>query len=729
MSLPSQDTRATPKTARRAAAALALVLFALYWLTASGAFHSIDEHAVFAVARNLVYHGRIDQSALYWASPYDAQAKVGTGGEMYSKYGLGHSLLVALPVALGRAIPGAGLVTTSMLLDMLATALTGGLLVLVARRLNYSVRAGVVLGALYGAASFAWVYARTMFSEPLVAFTWLLAVYLLLAERTPRRAFLAGLALAASIAIRPAMTVIVPFFLGLLWTKPAGREGWMRLLGRLIAFGAPLALTAAGLMAFNAYRFGNPLDFGYSETFNGSFFAGLLGFLFSLDRSIFLFAPPLVALIWSLPAFARRHGALAWQILAVPLASLVLYSLWPVFWGGPVWGPRYLLPALPVAFVLLLPSAEMAVVRRGWPRVALIILAATGALMQLRGVIWNSLPATQTLGQRYPLWLLPPKAEELDVAWAFHRPASLLVAAAMLGLAGFALWRLSRRSLALAAAAALAGSIVLLAWLGGSPLGFPARPAYGQAIATLQREGRPGDALVINPAPYQDPIDELVWFLNNQDAGMPFYGILRLPAGQSGPSDERAAKVARTHDRLWLLTEGVGPGDGESTTERSLMVGTASGGTDWLDEGFRLSRFEAPLPVQAQGAAHADFGGGLALESWKAAWAEDKPGTVQVGTRWVQLQPAAEDLHGFVQVLNTKGEAVAVWDSALPPATGEAPTGDVMRVLEYLVALPLPQQAEGEELRIIAGLYRASTGERLRTSGGSDSLELARFVP
>ncbi len=609
MSLAAPDTNAEPKSARKAAtaaAALAFVLFALYWLTASGAFHSIDEHAVFAVSRNLVYQGRIDQSALYWASPYDAQAKVGVGGEMYSKYGIGHSLLVALPVALGRAIPGAGLVTTSMLLDMLATALTGGLLVLVARRLGYGAGAGVVVGLLYGAASFAWVYARTMFSEPLVAFFWLLAVYLLLAERTPRRAFLAGLALAASIAIRPAMTVIVPFFLGLLWTRPAGREGWLRLLGRLVAFGVPLALTAGGLMAFNAYRFGNPFDFGYSETFNGSLFAGLVGFLFSLDRSIFLFAPPLVALIWSLPAFVRRHGPLTWQILAVPLASLVLYSVWPVFWGGPVWGPRYLLPALPVAFVLLLPAAEMAVARRGWPRMALAVLGVLGVLMQLRGVIWNSLPQTQALGQRYPLWLLPPSAAELDVAWAVHRPAGILVGAAMLALAVLALWRLSRRSLALAAVAALGGSIVLLVWIGGSPLGFPARPGYAQAVAALQKEGRPGDALVLNPAPYQNPIDEIVWFLNNRDASTPFFGVLRLPAPESGPSDERARSLLGKYGRLWLLTEGVGPDDAESTTEAALRASAVDGGETWLDDGFRLAALRgAAAPA---GAGHAPRG-------------------------------------------------------------------------------------------------------------------------
>ena len=113
----------------------------LYWLTASGAFHSIDEQAVFAVSRNLVLHGQWDQSALFWGEPYSAQARVGMDGESYSKYGIGHSLLVAVPLALSRLIPGATLASSAMIVNGVATALTGTFLVLVLRRL-WAIRSG-----------------------------------------------------------------------------------------------------------------------------------------------------------------------------------------------------------------------------------------------------------------------------------------------------------------------------------------------------------------------------------------------------------------------------------------------------------------------------------------------------------------------------------------------------------------------------------------------------------
>ncbi len=564
-------------TLKLQAAAAALLLFAIYWLTASGAFHSIDEQAVFAVSRNLVYHGRVDESTLFWGSPYDEQARVGLDGELYSKYGIGHSLLVAAPVALARLIPGAGLASSAMLLNSLATALTAFFLILSAARLGYSQRASVTAGLLYGLATYAWVYAKTMFSEPLVALGWMILVWLLLGEINGRRALLAGVAMAATVAIRPASILLALPFALLLWDRrPAV------LLRRLLWYGLPIALTGLALLAFNWQRFGDPLQFGYSETFNGSLLAGLAGFLWSPDRSIFLFAPPLLALFWAFPAFIRSHGALGWRLLAIAAFTVVLYAFWPVFWGGPVWGPRYVLPVLPLLLLLTLPAVERAWQERGWPRWAMATLAVLGVAIQLPAVIWNPLPETQRLGQRYPLWLLRPQAAWLDVAWLHGRPQGLLLAGASALLALAALLR-PRRWLVAAAGVGLAlASVLLLGWLGQSQFGYPERPAYASTLARLDAAQigletppaaaatRPMDALLLNPAPYQNPLEQLVWFLNAPEARTAFYGLYRLPAGEEQPSTARVERLLQSYPRLWLLTEGVGPGDPASTTERAL---------------------------------------------------------------------------------------------------------------------------------------------------------------
>jgi hypothetical protein len=710
-------------TLRLQAAAAALLLFAVYWLTASGAFRSIDEQAVFAVSRNLVYQGRVDESALFWASPYDEQARVGLDGELYSKYGIGHSLLVAGAVALARLIPGAGLASSAMLLNSLATALTAFFLILAAARLGYSQRASVTLGLLYGLATYAWVYAKTLFSEPLVALAWMILVWLLIPGVTGRRALLAGVAMAAAVAIRPASIVLALPFALLLWDRrPA------ELLRRLALYGLPIAVTALALLAFNWQRFGDPLQFGYSETFNGSLLAGLAGFLWSADRSIFLFAPPLIALFWGFPAFVRRHGALGWRLLAISAFTVILYALWPVFWGGPVWGPRYVLPVLPLLLLLTVPAVERAWQERGWGRWAMFFLAVLGVAIQAPGVLWNSLPETQQLGQRYPLWTLRPRAAWLDVAWLHGQPQGALLAAVGALLALAALLR-PRRSLVAAAGVALAGaSLLLLSWLGQSQLGYPARAAYAATLARLDETGRPGDALLLNPAPYQSPLDQLVWFLNASAAKVPFYGLYRVPDGQGQPSTGRVERLLQTHPRLWLLTEGVGPGDPNSVNERDLADRAFFVGTEWLEDGFRLSRFEAPQPVVASGSPEVALGDVAVLEGWELRQSDASSNSLQMTLRWLPAGPSAAPLNSFVQALDAEtGALLAAWDGT--PQAGFAPTAAWQpgQIVEERVALSLPGDAPPPAVRLIAGLYDPATGQRLATPDGSDFVALTTW--
>jgi len=712
-----------PSTLRLQAAAAALLLLAIYWLTASGAFRSIDEQAVFAVSRNLAYHGRVDESALFWASPYDEQARVGLDGELYSKYGIGHSLLVAGAVALARLIPGAGLASSAMLLNSLASALTAYFLILAAGRLGYSARASVTLGLLYGLATYAWVYAKTMFSEPLVALAWTILVWLLIPGITGRRALLAGAAMAAAIAIRPASIVLTPLFALLLWERrPA------ELLRRLALYGLPIAAVALALLAFNWQRFGDPFQFGYSETFDGSLLAGLAGFLGSADRSIFLFAPPLIALFWGFPPFVRRHGALGWRLLAIAAFTLLLYALWPVFWGGPVWGPRYVLPVLPLLMLLTMPAVERAWQERGWPRWAMLLLAGLGVAIQLPGVLWNSLPETQQLGQRYPLWTLRPQAAWLDVAWLHGQPQGALLAGAGALLALAALLRPRRWLVATAGVALAAASLLLLSWLGQSQLGYPARPAYASTLARLAEAGRPGDALVLNPAPYQSPLDQLVWFLNTAGARTPFFGLYRLPDGQGQPSSDRVERLLQTHARLWLLTEGVGPGDPASVNERHLAERAFFAGSEWLEDGFRLSRFETPQPAAASGSPGVALGGVAVLEGWELGRSDAAPDSLQVTLRWQPLQPSAAPLNSFVQALDAQsGALLAAWDGT--PQAGFAPATDWQpgQVVEERVVLALPGADPPPALLLVAGLYDPATGQRLVTSDGADFVTLGQW--
>lgn len=704
--------------------AAALFLFAIYWLTASGSFHSVDEHVVFATARNLAYHGRLDQSTLFWGSPYAGLGLMGTDGELYSKYGIGHSALVVPTIMLARVIPGAGLATTTMMLNMVATALAAFFLILTAGKLGYSSRTSVSVGLLYGLATFSWVYAKTMFSEPLVALGWIVAVWLVVPQVTRRRALLAGFALAITVSVRPGMVLAaVPFCL-LVWDRKPSELVW-----RLAAFLLPVAIVSFSLLTFNLQRFGDPFQFGYSETFNGSIVVGVTGFLFSLDRSIFIFAPPLVGLLWSVPGFIRRHSSLGWKLLVISGSVFLLYSMWPVFWGGPVWGPRYLLPILPLLMVLLLPAVERAWTQSGWPRIAMIVLTLAGLAIQLPGVVWNSLAMAQALGQRYPLWLLRPQAQWLDVAWLRARPEALLMAAVMALLALAALRWPRRRLLGLAVATTVLGSVLLLRMLGQSWSVENDLPGYTSTLSHLSAEGRPGDGLVLNPAPYQSPLEILAWFMNQPQVKVPFYGVYRLPVGEDAPSSARVDRLLRQHSRLWLLTEGVQLGDPSSTTERHLLDRAALAGSWWQGGGYRLTLFEAPSPPIVTGEANTPLDEAVILESWEVGSPSGNPASFQLSIRWRTLGPTQDPLHVFAQALDENGTLIAGWDGV--PGGGFAPSmgWEVEGSVKDRIALRLPDDWQSGPLRLVAGMYNTTTGERLRSPDGSDAVLLATLTP
>jgi hypothetical protein len=699
------------------AIAVSLTLFALYWLTVSGAFHSIDEEAVFAVARNVALYGEANQNTLYRAVPYIDQAKVGIDGAFYSKYGIGHALALAPVVWLAQGIPGATLASSAMLVNALATAATGGLLVFVALRLGYSERTGVLLGLVYGSATFAWIYAKTMFSEPLVGFWWLLAVYVLLTNISWRRALLSGVCLAIALSIRPASILVTPLFALLLLQR-----AWKPLFIHLVVWGIPIAIVGMGLLWFNQLRFGNLLNFGYSEGFDGNLFIGLQGFLFSFDRSLFLFAPPLLLLVIGVPPFLRRHARVGYTILAVGVASLLMYSAWAVFWGGPVWGPRYLIPTLPLWFILLAPTIEKAVGVNSLKRWQLAVgsVSLAGIVMQLPGVLWNSLPMTQELGQRHPLWTLLPRAEWQDIAWA-ATPEGFVLSGILLAVAIVALIRPRLAWVGSAMIASSIGSVMLLGYLGESNFGYQWGSEEQAIVEHFATEARPDDALILNFAPYQEPLPRLIGWMNRPRPPATLYGILRDVEANPAVTESELTYLLSRHERLWLLTEGVAPGDSNSVTELALSRHAAPIHTEWVNDTMRLTLFERLNIATRQGAPNATFGDMVTLRSWSIAKA---PESIQVTLEWEPLCGDTRDLHTFVQVLDGNGQLVVGWDNV--PQFGFAPATTWQSGVPFReqMALSLPAGFGWDRAQVIVGMVDTTTGERLTTDGGADFVVL-----
>ncbi|MBC7223912.1 MAG: hypothetical protein H5T59_06530, partial [Anaerolineae bacterium] len=319
---------------------LFLFLVALYLLGYSPFFHSSDGLAMFAVAENVVRRGHWDISQLEWMGLQ--QGTYGPDGLLYCRKGPGTSL-AALPLAwLGHVVPGWGMASAALLLNVLVTAGTAVLLAAWLERAGYGLRIGLAVALVFGVASLAWPYAKTFFSEPLTAFGLMWAAYFALVYRgtgRARDALLAGVGLGLAMTTRMANAVVVPLLgLSLWWPSRAERaEGdtkawarqWLSRHGRaMVAWAVPVALCGAFLLAYNAARFGSPWVSGYlpQERFSGNWLQGVAGLLVSPGRGLLLYVPVLWFALWGWPQFWTRHRRDAVLWAGVAALYVLLYG-------------------------------------------------------------------------------------------------------------------------------------------------------------------------------------------------------------------------------------------------------------------------------------------------------------------------------------------------------------------------------------------------------------------
>ena len=111
------------------------------------------------------------------------------------------------------------------------------------------------------------------------------------------------------------------------------------------------------LLAYNAIAFGDAFEQGYgSKPFDTPVPVGLYGLLLSPSRGVFVYAPYLGFAVAALVLAWRRPGAVATRLRALgvaAVATLLLYATYTEWWGGRVFGARFLDDLAPVLFVAL----------------------------------------------------------------------------------------------------------------------------------------------------------------------------------------------------------------------------------------------------------------------------------------------------------------------------------------------------------------------------------------
>ena len=385
-------------------AGLFLILFAFYALTGPGYSISGDGSFLLLSARNLIRTGHTSVPAIPGT---ELSRRQGLDGREYPKFGPG-LLLAHLPMLLvvSHFEPlqptAAGHVVSSLERDaffapftnawLMAAAVCG--IALCGTALGFPLRGSVAMAALLGIASPLWLYARIDSTEALQCAALIGATYFVVRGRDTIRvgdALAAGTLLAAAVAAKLLNVIVLPWFV--LFAAWKASRSAMSVIACLLA---PALVALALLALFNSSRFGSPVGTGY-ELIEGAFDHPLLDGawvqLFSLGHGLLFFCPAAVLLPLTAPGFVRRFPAESALVSTAFLSHLAVYSKWWAYWGMS-WGPRFLVPALPLLMLMLLPMIEQVSWRKGLFAAALL----AGLAVQTIAV------TTSYWGQVVPVW-------------------------------------------------------------------------------------------------------------------------------------------------------------------------------------------------------------------------------------------------------------------------------------------------------------------------------------
>lgn len=347
----------------------------LVYVLSGTPFLGYDGDIMYRVSESLVLRHSFQIVDNYWQV-----------NQPYSFYGLGTSLAFLPLVAAGELLHQGKLLIG--LLEPIVTALSVLVLYQVLRALGVARRRSLVLALAYGLGTLAWHYAIVVFGEPLVGLGMLLALLTMLTYRRTGQARWVALSSAAV-----GLTVLTRWdsllLIGLPLTVYAAVVVTRRAstlaaqANAAIAWALPLTAALAVNLGYDWLRYGNPFSLGYAETpgFSTPILTGLIGLLFSPGAGLFVYTPALLLIPLGYARFFRTWAAEGVLIAVLVVGRLLFFARWWDF-DGHSWGPRFLVPLLPL---LLIPIAFIhfgAILRA----IATVLISA-GVLIQVLGIL------------------------------------------------------------------------------------------------------------------------------------------------------------------------------------------------------------------------------------------------------------------------------------------------------------------------------------------------------
>jgi hypothetical protein len=379
----------------------------------------------------------------------------GRGGQLFSWYGIGQSLLMLPADLIGTGIahwsilsgyeddPAVRSIVVSYSTNILVSVLSVLIAFRLLRQLRFTVNEAVIgiLALLFCTTHLH--YTQNMQENNyimLLALTGFSFQYEWLRTGSRRALFLGSAALGLNLLTRvtTGLDLIAAgiFLLAVLWFEP--QRG--RALGQRLATYCKIAVPTYALFAilerlYSFYRFGSltqtyipifaresrlqdptlPANFPWSTPFH----TGVLGALFKPEKSIFLFDPLLVlalvllALLWRrLTVEVRAYAVTSLLLLAGYISFYARYTYWA---GDFAWGDRYVSTAVEMVALLAVPLlVRHRAHLRGWIWGGGIVLIAVSFVIQIASLaFWLPLEIYQMETLGHPTFVIALRFENI----------------------------------------------------------------------------------------------------------------------------------------------------------------------------------------------------------------------------------------------------------------------------------------------------------------------------
>ena len=401
-------------TDRSAAVWVGVFFLCIFVLTAGGHYGG-DGFWSYLTAESLILDGDVrlgDRPFLVreMANQFTEVAGAGITQKMgwdYSKYGLGLALIEIPFYVAGRLVSSFLSGVPADYITMFAVSLTNtvisalwcALFFLHLRDIGYGKTASAALTASLGLGSPVLPYASYGFSEPLVGLCLLTSIhssrqYQLRGK--PGWVLFAGASIGLAFLAKYYAAVILPVFSVYLWfsSSPEPLARRMRCQALLAAGFVPFGLVG---VLYNYARFGSLVAAGYHlDNYDaiGGFFdyspfqlaVGFYGLILSSGRGLLVFVPVCFLTVSAYTRYARRNRSeaiLSGSLVALHLAFYAGFVNWD---GGSSWGPRFVLPIVPL---LVMPLGTL-LEAEGPRRKTVIGLSLLGLLANSPVTVMNS---------------------------------------------------------------------------------------------------------------------------------------------------------------------------------------------------------------------------------------------------------------------------------------------------------------------------------------------------